>query len=157
VSAQTALVGHTFEPGVLATVRALGGQFKHSRLTQVSCGEVIYLPALVEPSLGYTYDEVEGRDHCVRDILDRLPVVPGLRWVVGNPLTVREVLESHLKKAGKHLLRGQYTWTDGHQPPPDGLDQVVVGYFDGDVVLTNSCHPGDWGDTIGLFVLGVPA
>lgn len=120
--------------------------------------EVIYLPGLVEGSLRCTFDLAEGHD-CVQDILDRLPKVPGLRWIVGNSSTITRVLANHKKETnGEYLLPNVYTWTtDAYKSPEYGLRRLFVGFFLDDGVFVY-CDPPDFGDgLIGLFALGVPA
>lgn len=117
--------------------------------------EVIYLPGVVEGSLRCTFDKVEGRD-CVQDILDCLPNVEGLRWIVGNLPTINRILANHLRGTGEYLLPDVYTWTDGiYMSPSYGLRRLVVGNFDSGGVDVNTYRPDSWGD-VGLFVLGVP-
>ncbi len=127
--------------------------------------QVIYLPGLVEGSLNCTFNKIEGRDS-VQDILDRLPNVAGVRWIVGNLSKVCRVLANHLKNTrldgGQHLLPNVYTWTMDRYKWSDsddeggGLSRLIVGSFDDDGVHVSDCRPGVGSGFIGLFVLGVP-
>lgn len=120
--------------------------------------EVIYLPGLVEKSLRCTFDKVEGRNS-VQDILDKLPKVEGLRWIVGNPPTILRVLANHLKvNPGQYLLPDVFTWTDGtYQSPEYGLRRLLVGCFGDRGVFVDGYRPDRGDGNFGLFVLGVPA
>lgn len=121
--------------------------------------EVVYLHNLVEGSLRCTFDRVEGKK-CVEDILTQLPVVEGLRWVVGNSSTITRVLANHLRDTGQYLLpTWTWTWTtDTYKlSEPGGLHRLLVGDFGSFGVHVSNYPPGYWDDSFGLFVLGVPA
>lgn len=128
------------------------------RVFPTIASQVIYLPSLVENSLGCTYDktEEEGKKH-VQEILDSLPRVEGLRWIVGSTPTVNRVLANHLKETGAYLLSGVYTWTtDTYEDTRDGLRRLVVGRFDSSGVRVDFLRSGESPDAVGVFALGVP-
>ncbi len=122
--------------------------------------EVIYLPRLVENSASSTCYKVNNGRVCVQDILNRLPEVEGLRWIVGNLATVCRVLANHRKATRRHLLPNVYTWTTDNYKLSEGLGGAI------EVWIVGECSPDGvgvityplrhWDDDIGLFVLGVP-
>ena len=130
-------------------------------VTPSIASEVIYLPKLVEGSLGCTYDKMDGGNKpTVTDILDSLPKVEGLRWIIGNTPTVNRVLANRLQKTDgqKYLLRGVYTWlTDTYESTEYGLRRLIVGSFDPHGVNVDSLRPFWSDDVVGVFALGVPA
>jgi len=79
---------------------------KDNKLTvEPSIGsEVIYLRSIADQSRRRTYDKVEGGRHCVQDILDFLPKVDDLLWIVGNTPTINRVLANHRVETGEYLL-----------------------------------------------------
>lgn len=123
--------------------------------------EVIYLPNIIEGSLGCTYDKVEGGNkQSVEEILDSLPKVEGLRWIIGNVPTVNRILANHLQETdGKeYLLSGVWTWTtDTYESPDYGLLRLIAGSFRSGGVTVDLLRPFRSHDDVGVFVLGVPA
>lgn len=125
------------------------------RVVPSLASQVIYLPDLVEGSLECSFDKVEDERLSVWEILDSLPKVEGLRWIVGNSPTINRVLVNHLKEAGEHLLPMLQTWTVDKYSQY-GLNHLIVGRFGSYSVDLNCLWPDSWGGLIGLFVLGVP-
>lgn len=120
--------------------------------------EVVYLPRLLEDSLGCTFDKVEKKRSSVQEILDTLPKVDGVRWIVGNAPTINRVLANHHAATGEYLLSGGYTWTtDIYQSPHSGQCRLFVGRFYLSGVGVFIHQSSFWDRFIGLFVLGVPA
>lgn len=121
--------------------------------------EVIYLPNVIEGSLGCTYDQVEGKQN-VEDVLDSLPKVEGLRWIIGNTPSVNRVLANHLQETDgqEYLLQGVWTWTtDTYESPDYGLERLLAGGFDGNGVDVDDLVSFGSSGFVGVFVLGVPA
>ncbi len=118
--------------------------------------QVIYLPDLVESSLNCNFDKAEEGRLSVQEILDSLPRVEGLRWIVGSASTVNRVLANHLKEKDEYLLPHVNTWTTDEYVSPGGRHRLIVGDFSSVGVDVFSLRPGRWNDNIGLFVLGVP-
>ncbi len=120
--------------------------------------QVVYLPNLVEDSLGCTYDKVPESGHkSVEEVIAELPKVSGLRWIVGNTPTFNRVLANHLE-TGEYLLRGVYTWTtDSYQSEEYGFGRLLAGDLGLDGVHVSDMGPGRSAGRVGLFVLGVPA
>lgn len=128
------------------------------RVFPTIASQVIYLEDLVEGSLGCTYDKTEKEGiKAVQEILDSLPKVEGLKWIVGNTPTINRVLANHLKETGNHLLPGLYTWTtDTYESEEYGLSRLIAGGFSSDGVSVSRLSPGGSFGLVGLFVLGVP-
>lgn len=121
--------------------------------------EVIYLPNLVEGSLGCTYDLVDGKTNVV-GILALLPKVRGLRWIIGNVPTVNRVIANHLQvtEGKEYLLPRTYTWTtDTFESPEYGLRRLVAGRFLPFGVRVDGLRPFRSLGAVGVFALGVPA
>lgn len=119
--------------------------------------EVIYLTDLLEDSLGCTFETVEGVKS-MQAILQSLPQVPNLRWVVSSTPTINRVLANHLQETGQYLLPTVYTWTtDTYQYPGEALNLLLVGFLVSGGVGVIRQHPQYGLGNIGLFVLGVPA
>ncbi|HEX7456394.1 MAG TPA: hypothetical protein VF303_02925 [Candidatus Nanoarchaeia archaeon] len=119
--------------------------------------EVIYLADLIEGSLDCTYDKVDERDH-VEAILDRLPKVEGLQWIVGNTTSINRVLANHLEETGVELLPTVYTRaSDTYNHPTYGLRRLFVGRLCSRRVRVDYLPPSRSDGSVGLFVLGVPA
>lgn len=120
--------------------------------------EVVYLESLVEGSMRCTYNKVVKGQLSVQEVLDGLPQVEGLRWIVGNTPTVNRILANHLTETGKYLLPSAYTWTsDSYQSSLSGLCRLLVGYYNNHGVGVSTLWIESWLNGIGLFVLGVPA
>ena len=129
-------------------------------MTPSIASEVIYLSSVVDGSLGCTYEPMEGDKPNVQEVLDTLPKVEGLQWIVGNTPTVLRVLANHLQETDgrEYLLRGIYTWTtDAYESPSHGLERLIAGLFAPDGVLVSYLGPFESGDSVGVFALGVPA
>lgn len=121
--------------------------------------QVIYLQDLVEDSLGCTYDKTEEEERRnVQEILDSLPRVQGLRWILGNVPTVNRVLANHLRETGVYLLPAVFTLTtDTYEDLSVGLGRLLVGRFlSGRGVGVALLGPGGSRGIVGAFVLGVP-
>lgn len=172
-----------FSSDVLDHVRAMGGQFACARLIEVLGGEtksqldhfvrifdsdelmklasinsqVIYIPTLVEGSLGCTWNEAVEK--IIKNLNTRYSV-EGLRWVMPSAPTVNRVLVAHFEQTGEYLLRNVYTWTiDEHKcfRRYGGPCMLTIGFFRQRRVSVSHMAPGCWGHGVGLFVLGVPA
>lgn len=120
-------------------------------------GQVVYLPGLVTDSLKCSFDKIEAGRLSVQEILDSLPKVEGLRWIIGNVPTVCRVLANHLKETDKYLLSGVYTWTTDKYGLARRLLRLLVGLFVSYGVDVRGLKPGSWSVNVGLFALGVPS
>lgn len=119
--------------------------------------QVIYLPHLLEGSRRCTFEKVEDGRLSVQEVLDSLPKVEGLRWIIGNTPTINRILANHLEETGWYLLPTTSTWTtDGYEHPKYGLGRLLVCRFGSGGVDVSRLRPEFWFDGVGLFVLGVP-
>lgn len=127
------------------------------QLTSSQASQVIYLPNLVEGSLGCTFDKGNLELVSVEELLGSLPKVEGLRWICGNAPTICRVLANHLKETtDEYLLKSVCTWTTEEYKYPRGLFRLLVGFFDSRDVFVSLLGPERWPVDVGLFVLGVP-
>ena len=122
--------------------------------------EVIYLPKVVPGTLRCSFDKTDADRLCVQEILDALPKVEGLQWIIGNAPTVNRVLASHLQQTQgrEYLLRGEYTWTtDTYDSRYYGPTHLLVGYFHEYGVECTFLRPFPCHDHAWVFPLAVPA
>ncbi len=115
----------------------------------------------VAPSLDYAPTKTN-----INDILRKLPKIDGLRWGLGTPAEIIEIIEHHLKTTDQLLLTDAYTYTEGgpfkHIPQEtqeDGFRMVAVGQVSGEGISIVTVNPWRFNriSGLGVFVLGFPA